>query len=121
MDAPAPPRRRLEGRALHITCVGSDSTGKKELDDALVATADLLVADSRIQPAERGEFEDAVRSGLVDVGDVVEIGELAHRRMLHRGHGIGDYGDCRLTIFDSSGVAVQDCVIASMVYEALCR
>ncbi len=50
-------------RPLHVTCVGSDSTGKKELD-------------SRLQTAEQGEFEDAVRSGLVDVGDVVKIGEL---------------------------------------------
>jgi ornithine cyclodeaminase len=113
--------RGARRRPLHVTCVGSDSTGKKELDDAFVASADLLVADSRLQTAERGEFEDAVRSGLVDVGDVVEIGELAHRRALHRGRGVGDDGDCRLTIFDSSGVAVQDCVIASMVYESLRR
>ena len=95
-------------RPLHVMYVGSDSTGKKELD-------------SRLQTAEQGEFEDAMRSGLIDVGDVVEIGELAHRRALHRGRGIGNDGDCRLTIFDSSGVAVQDCVIASMVHESLRR
>ena len=95
-------------RPLHVMYVGSDSTGKKELD-------------SRLQTAEQGEFEDAMRSGLVDVGDVVKIGELAHRRALHRGCGVGNDGDCRLTIFDSSGVAVQDCVIASMVHESLRR
>ena len=95
-------------RPLHVTYMGSNSTGKKELD-------------SRLQTAEQGEFEDAVRSGLIDVGDVVEIGELAHRRALHRGRGVGNDGDCRLTIFDSSGMAVQDCVIASMVYESLRR
>ena len=33
-------------------------------------------------------------------------------------HEVGEE-DNRLTIFDSSGVAVQDCVIACMVYEAL--
>jgi len=88
--------------------MGSDSTGKKELY-------------SRFQTAEQGEFEDAVRSGLVNVGDVVEIGELAHWMVLHRGRGVGNDGDCRLTIFDSLGVAVQDCVIASMVYEPLHR
>jgi len=93
---------------LHVTCVGSDSTGKKELD-------------SRLQTAEQGEFEDAMRSSLVDVGDVVEIGELAHRRALHRGRGVGNDGDCRLIIFDSSGMAMQDCVITSMVYESLHR
>jgi len=95
-------------RPLHVTYVGSDSTGKKELD-------------SRLQTAEQGEFEDAVRSGLIDVGNVVEIGELAHRRALHRGRGVGNDGDCRLIIFDSSGMAMQDCVITSMVYESLHR
>ena len=80
-------------RPLHVTYMGSDSTGKKELD-------------SRLQTAEQGEFKDAMRSGRVDVGDVIEITELAHRRALHRGRGVGKDGDCRLTIFDSSGVAV---------------
>ena len=74
-------------RPMHVTCVGSDSTGKKELD-------------SRLQIAKQGKFEDAVRSGLVNVSNVVEIGELAHRRALHRGRGVGNDGDCRLTIFD---------------------
>ena len=95
-------------RPLHVTYVGSNSTGKKELD-------------SRLQTAKQDEFEDAMRSGLVEVGNVVKIGVLAHQRALHRGRGVGNDGDCRLTIFDSSGVAVQDCIIASMVYESLRR
>ena len=50
-----------------------------------------------------------------------EIGELANRHELHRRKegSKNDDDDCRLTIFDSSGVAVQDCVIAMMVNEAL--
>ena len=117
-------RDRDIGRPMHVTCVGSDSIGKKELDDAFVSSADMLVADSRLQTAERGEFQDVVRSGMVGIDDVVEIGELANRKALHRGRGIAvdrKNEDRRLTIFDSSGVAVQDCVIASMVYEALRR
>jgi len=49
---------------------------------------------------------------------VVEIGELATRHELHRRK---DTDDKRLTIFDSSGVAIQDCVIAMMVNDALCK
>jgi ornithine cyclodeaminase/alanine dehydrogenase-like protein (mu-crystallin family) len=77
---------------------------------------------------------------MIDVNkDVIEIGELAGRTELHRQgrkqvgkdecgstrstdtNNYDDNGeeDNRLTIFDSSGVAVQDCVIACMVYEAL--
>ena len=107
---------------LHITCIGSDATGKVELDPKLIKAADLLVTDSRLQTKERGEFEDMIANGTVEVEDIVEIGELANRHELHRrkeGSNENDDDDCRLTIFDSSGVAVQDCVIAMMVNEAL--
>jgi ornithine cyclodeaminase len=97
-------------RPLHITCIGSDSTGKLELDPKLVASADLLVADSRIQTKERGEFEDAIKQDLVSLEQVMELGELA----LNQDSWRTSDNDSRLTIFDSSGVAVQDCIIASM-------
>jgi ornithine cyclodeaminase len=127
-------------RPLHITCIGSDSTGKQEVDNSLILHAQLLVCDSRLQTTERGEYEDVIKRGMIDVNkDVIEIGELAGRKELHRQrkqqvgkhecgstsctdtNNNGDNGeeDNRLTIFDSSGVAVQDCVIACMVYEAL--
>ena len=85
--------------------------------EKLIAAADLLVADSRLQTKERGEFEDVIANGLVKLDDVVEIGELATRHELQR----KDNNDKRLTIFDSSGVAIQDCVIAMMVNDALCK
>ena len=102
-------------RPLHINAIGSDSTGKMELDSDLIAAADLLVADSRVQTKERGEYEEALARGLISLDDVVELGELANQTELHR----KNKQDCRFTIFDSSGVAVQDCVIAAMVNEAL--
>ena len=100
---------------LHITCIGSDATGKVELDPKLIKAADLLVTDSRLQTKERGEFEDMIANGTVKVEEIVEIGGLVNQHELHRRKD----DDCRLTIFDSSGVAVQDCVIAMMVNEAL--
>ena len=115
-------RSKLEIKhPLHITCIGSDSTGKIELDPELVASADLLVADSRLQTKERGEFEEALKRGMVSLDDIVELGELAAKEKLHRKRLVdgGTSNDAKLTIFDSSGVAVQDCVIATMVTEAL--
>jgi len=103
---------------LHITCIGADATGKIELDPQLVAKADLLVADCKLVTSERGEFEDALaKQGLVELDSIVELGTLVERKELHRKRNGED--DCRLTMFDSSGVAVQDCVIAAMVNEAL--
>jgi ornithine cyclodeaminase len=96
---------------LHITCIGADAPGKIELDPKLVAKADLLVADTRLQSIERGEFQKAVDSGLVKEDSIVPLGGFIGQKQLHR----KSEGDNRLTIFDSSGVALQDCVISSMV------
>lgn len=106
---------KKRAQPLHITCIGSDATGKMEIDPALVATADLLVTDSRLQARERGEYEEALVKGLVSLDNVLELGELVQRKDLHRRKEGGNREeDCRFTIFDSSGVAVQDCVIATM-------
>jgi len=97
-----------------ITCIGADATGKIELDTTLVAKADLLIADSRLQTSERGEFEEAIQQNIVNLQDIIELGELVEKKELLRTE-----HDDRLVIFDSSGVAVQDCAVAKMVYETL--
>jgi ornithine cyclodeaminase len=100
---------------LHISCIGSDAPGKMELTPELVAKANLLVADTVQQTIERGEFQAAVREGLVAPESIVSLGSLIENKQLHR----KSEGDSRLTIFDSSGVALQDCVVAQMTFEAL--
>mmetsp|Transcript_136047 Transcript_136047/g.303039 ORF Transcript_136047/g.303039 Transcript_136047/m.303039 type:complete len:349 (+) Transcript_136047:40-1086(+) len=103
------------GEAVHVNAMGADVPGKQELEPALVASADLLVCDSLAQTFERGEFRAAAAEGLVDRGRVLELGTVLERPELHR----QPVKDARLTIFDSSGVAVQDVMITRMVYEAL--
>lgn len=103
------------GVAVHINAMGADVPGKQELEPCLVAAADLLVCDSRAQTFERGEFQEAVSQKLLDATSVLEIGEVLDQPKLHR----QGAEDVRLTIFDSSGVAVQDIMITQMVYDAL--
>ena len=106
---------QLDGGQL-IVCIGADAPGKMELNPRLVAAADLLVADSLLQTQERGEYKKAIEEGLVSLSDVVEIGKiLGGRKDLQRRAA----NDDRLIIFDSSGVAVQDCAIAGIVYKAI--
>jgi ornithine cyclodeaminase len=100
---------------LHITCIGADAPGKTELDPEVVAKADLLVADTIQQTVERGEFQKAVADGLVDKASIVSLGNLITREDLHRKESM----DQRITVFDSSGVALQDCVVSQMTYDAL--
>jgi ornithine cyclodeaminase len=99
---------------LHITCIGADASGKMELAPGLVAKADFLVADTVDQTAERGEFEKALSDRLVSKESILSLGKLIELPDQHRKE-----NDNRLTIFDSSGVALQDCIVAQMTYDAL--
>lgn len=93
-----------------IICIGADAPGKYELDPSLVASADTLLADSLAQCHERGEFEIAVARELVPVSRIREIGaRLVDGKCMCEGR----------TIFDSSGVAVQDCAVAALVSHLL--
>ena len=96
---------------LTIVCIGGDAPGKHELNPALVQKADLLVADTIDQTVERGEFQMAVADSLVKKESLVPLGQLILQEELHRNND----DDNRFIIFDSSGVALQDCVVSSMV------
>jgi ornithine cyclodeaminase len=96
---------------LLIICIGADSVGKQELSTDLVSKADCLVCDSILQTRERGEFQHALRENKVELANIQELGQVINGSALSN--------DRKITIFDSSGVAVQDCVVAKMVYESL--
>jgi ornithine cyclodeaminase/alanine dehydrogenase-like protein (mu-crystallin family) len=94
-----------------IAAVGADNQGKQEIDPALVASATLVV-DVLEQCAEIGELQHALAAGLMtreqvhaELADVV-VGRRAGRRR-----------DDEITIFDSSGTALQDVAAALAVYE----
>jgi ornithine cyclodeaminase/alanine dehydrogenase-like protein (mu-crystallin family) len=95
-------------KGLHISCIGADAPGTFELDPKLVGKVGLLVADTAQQSVERGEFQKAVVDGLVGQVSIVSLGNLVNLSELHR----KEQGDNCLTIFDSSGVALQDCIVA---------
>jgi len=105
----------LRGRRnMHISCIGADSIGKGELEPEAVALADTLCCDALVQTAERGEFQHAIQAGLIKLEQVVEIGDALCSNKWSRGP-----SDDRLTIFDTSGVAVQDIMITKYVFNAL--
>ena len=97
----------------HITAVGSDTPTKQELDAAILAQADLVVADSIVQCRSRGEIHQALVQGEITEAALVELGEII------LGHQAGRSGDSQITVADLTGVAVQDIEIATAVYEHL--
>jgi ornithine cyclodeaminase len=112
------PRRRLlraeqVRKGTHITAMGSDTREKNELDPAILARADLVVADSIEQCRVRGEICQALKAGVLSDGDVIELGNVIANPALRR------TDDSQITVADLTGVAVQDIQISKAVYEVL--
>jgi ornithine cyclodeaminase len=97
----------------HITAVGSDTADKQELDAAILARADIVVADSLEQCRSRGEIYRAVAARVLHPDKAVELGSVIADATLRRS------SDGQITVADLTGVAVQDIQISKAVYAAL--
>jgi ornithine cyclodeaminase/alanine dehydrogenase-like protein (mu-crystallin family) len=96
---------------MFIAAVGADSQGKQELEPALVASATLVV-DVLNQCAEIGELQHVLAAGLMTRAQVhAELADVVVGRRPGRTR------DDEITIFDSSGTALQDVAAAIAVYE----
>ena len=94
----------------HITAVGSDTSEKQELDDKLLANADIVVSDSLSQSESRGEIYRARQNGSLQANKVIELGHAIQTPSLQRTN------DKQTSIVDLTGVAVQDIMIAKIIY-----
>ena len=99
-------------RGTHITAMGSDDHGKQELEAALLAKADLVVADSISQCAQYGECVHAIQGGLIEEASLLELGQVIDDP------GMGRTSEDQITVADLTGVAIQDIQIAKMVDHA---
>ncbi len=97
----------------HITAMGSDTQEKNELEPAILGQADLVVADSIEQCRVRGEIYHALTAGVLQEGDVLELGKVIVDPELQR------TDDSQITVADLTGVAVQDIQISKAVYQIL--
>lgn len=84
----------------HVVAIGADQPGKQELDPELFRDARVVV-DSAVQCSEKGELQHALAAGIVS-GPDAEIGEVL------LGRKPGRESDEQITIFDSTGMAIQD-------------
>ena len=102
------------GAGTHVTSVGTGSPEKIELEPALLARADKLVADRVFQTERYGNLHHAVAAGAVTRDKVyAELGDLAAGRREGR-----ERAD-EITVADLTGVGVQDAAIAQAVVEVL--
>lgn len=96
----------------HITAIGSDTSEKIELAPEIIQKADLVVADSISQSKNRGEIFQARQQNCLDETKVVELGNLIQNPSL------GRKNNSQITIADLTGVAVQDIMIATAIYNS---
>ena len=102
------------GPGTHVTSVGTGSPEKIELEPALLARADKVVADRVLQTERYGNLHHAIAAGAVTREKVyAELGDLA------AGRKPGRESATEVTIADLTGVGVQDAAIAQAVVEVL--
>jgi len=91
----------------HIACMGTDTKGKQEVDPELVAAATVFT-DEIAQSITIGETQHAVGAGLLAEDDITPIG------MVINGDHPGRTSDDEITLFDGTGVGLQDLAVASV-------
>jgi alanine dehydrogenase len=90
----------------HIACMGTDTKGKQEVDPLLLATATVFT-DEITQSVSIGEAQHAIASCVLKANKIVSIGDVIN------GDHPGRQSDDEVTLFDGTGVGLQDLVVAS--------
>ena len=96
---------------LHLNMLGADGPGKAEAEVAAVARAELF-CDEWQQASHGGELTGAVQAGLVSRADVRELGGVMTGAVEGRSR------PDAVTLFDSTGLAIQDLAICLAVLAA---
>jgi alanine dehydrogenase len=91
----------------HVSLMGADGPGKAEMAVEEVARARLFCDDWE-QASHGGELTGAVERGLVVRDDVTPLGDVL------AGTAEGRRDDDEITLFDSTGLAIQDLAIAKL-------
>lgn len=96
----------------HLAVLGADASGKSEVELDAMGCCELF-CDEWTQAAAGGELSASVAAGRVTPEDVTQLGDVL------TGAAGGRASPDAITLFDSTGLAVQDLGIASAVLAAL--
>lgn len=98
-------------RGTHINAVGADAEGKEELEPSILKDA-MVVVDDLGQASAAGEINVPIRKGLLAIdqvyGTLDEI--IAGRKQGRRDENV-------TTVFDSTGLGIEDIAVAKLIYE----
>lgn len=94
----------------HLACMGTDTRGKQEVDAALVAGANLFT-DEVAQAISIGECQHAYAAGAISQEAITPLGLVINGQ--HQGRQSAE----EITLFDGTGVGLQDLAVANAVLE----
>jgi alanine dehydrogenase len=101
----------LVSDGMHINAIGADAPNKQELDPQILRRAKIIVDDLE-QASHAGEVNVPLSKGLITRDDIhAELGEVITGKMP------GRTSREDITVFDSTGLAVQDIATAWTVYQ----
>lgn len=94
----------------HINAIGADASGKEELDPEILKMAKVVV-DDWAQASHSGEINVSFNKGIIKKEDIYSsLGKIVNSEK------IGRENDQEITVFDSTGLAIQDLFTAHLVY-----
>ena len=103
-------RREWIAAGVHINAIGADGPGKQELDSALLSGTKVVIDDVE-QASHSGEINVPLHQGTLAATDLhATLGQVV------AGIKAGREGD-EISIFDSTGLAVQDVAVARRIVE----
>ncbi|MDX5403742.1 MAG: ornithine cyclodeaminase family protein [Rhodobacterales bacterium] len=94
----------------HLACMGTDTKGKQEVEATLLARARVFT-DEVAQAITIGEAQHAVAQGLLAPADIVPLGAVIN------GTDPGRQSPTDITLFDGTGVGLQDLAVAAAVVD----
>lgn len=95
----------------HFNCIGADAPFKEELDPAILKKAKIVVDDWE-QASHSGEINVPFSKGILSEKDVwAELGDII------AGTKLGRTSSEEITVFDSTGLAIQDAATVELVYK----
>jgi alanine dehydrogenase len=92
----------------HLACMGTDTKGKQEVEAGLLARARVFT-DEVAQSVTLGEAQHAVAEALISAEDITQLGAVIN------GTHPGRSSDQEITLFDGTGVGLQDLAVAAAV------
>ena len=97
----------------HINAIGADAQGKQELCPAILKRAKVVI-DNWAQASHSGEINVPFAQGIVSRDDIhADIGEIVTGKKPAR------QSPDEITVFDSTGLAIQDLSAATMIFRKL--